>query len=214
MPTAKSRMESARDAWRRGACMLVVDNRGLACPQPVINTRRVIEVNPGETVASLVDSVTNRDNLLVMAEGLSRVAEWEEDGTGFRVIIHPASDHPAGAERTRRDEGPFVIVLASDRLGQGDETLGGVLMKAFLHTLVEVEAPDTLVCLNRGVFLTTEGSPVLASLAELAARGTEILSCGTCLDFYGLKEKLQVGLVSNMFTIVERLTGAARLLQW
>ncbi|MGE5554183.1 MAG: sulfurtransferase-like selenium metabolism protein YedF [Betaproteobacteria bacterium] len=209
--------------------MLVVDSRGLSCPQPVINTRRVLEVNPEETVVALVDNPTSRDNLLVMAEGLGRTAEWEENGDGFRVTIHPVEARPAEGRRAADREveadgttnpgrpaqaGPLVVVLSSDRLGQGDEVLGGVLMKSFLGTVLEVEVPATLICLNRGVFLSTSGSPVLDQLAELAARGTEILSCGTCLDYYGKRDELQVGKVSNMYTILERMAGAGRLIQW
>ncbi|MDI6871973.1 MAG: sulfurtransferase-like selenium metabolism protein YedF [Bacillota bacterium] len=208
--------------------MLVVDNRGLACPQPVINTRRVIEVNPEETVVALVDSLTSRDNLLVMAEGLGRTVEWEEEGTGFRVTIRPAAVRPAPGRRTGDQEtpdravpggcaqpaGPLVVVLSSDRLGQGDEVLGTLLMKSFLSSLIEVETPATLICLNRGVFLSTAGSPVLDLLQELASRGTEILSCGTCLDFYGREDELKAGRVGNMYTILERLTAAGRLIQW
>ncbi len=208
--------------------MLLVDNRGLACPQPVINTRRVLERNPGETVAALVDNPMARDNLVVMAEGLGCRAEWTEDGAGFKVTIHPPGEPAAGppapaalgpaaaaGEACPPDpRGPLVVVLASDRLGQGDEVLGGLLMKSFLTSLIEVEAPATLICLNRGVLLSAAGSPVLELLAQLASRGTEILSCGTCLDFYERKDRLQVGTVSNMFTIVQRMAAAGRLIRW
>ncbi|HHW14867.1 MAG TPA: sulfurtransferase-like selenium metabolism protein YedF [Firmicutes bacterium] len=107
-----------------------------------------------------------------------------------------------------------MVVLAGDRLGEGDETLGALLMKSFLTSLLEVEAPATLICLNRGIFLSTAGSPVLEQLQALEARGTEVLSCGTCLDFYERKDALRVGKVSNMFSIVERMAAAGRLIRW
>jgi tRNA 2-thiouridine synthesizing protein A len=209
--------------------MLVVDNRGLSCPQPVINTRRVVEVNPEETVVALVDSSTSRDNLLVMAEGLGRATEWVEEGAAFRVTIHPAAARMGEGKRAadRRiaaeegtdsgrpgRSGALVVVLASDRLGQGDEVLGDLLLKSFLGTLTELEVPATVICLNRGVFLTTSGSPVLDQLSDLAARGTEILSCGTCLDYYKRQDDLKVGQVSNMYGILERMAAAGRLIQW
>lgn len=198
--------------------MLMVDCRGQACPQPVINTRRVVEVNPEETVAVVVDNPTARDNLLILAEGLGRKAEWKEDESGFRVVIHPAAPGVESAkERSAQAPiaaGPFVVVLASDRLGQGDEVLGGILMKSFLTSLLEVEPPASLIFLNRGVFLAASGSQVLDLLEKLAGRGTELLACGTCLDYYNLKNDLRVGQVSNMFTILQRMTGAGRLIQW
>lgn len=210
--------------------MLLVDCRGLTCPQPVINTRRVVEVNPEETVVAVVDNATARENLLVMAEGLGRTAEWQEDGPDFRVIIRPsvprtekapsvateAAEAPgcSAATKASTPEGSFVVALGSDRLGQGDETLGTLLMKSFLATLLEVEPPAALVCLNRGVFLVTSGSPVLEPLRQLEERGTEILACGTCLDFYERRQDLQVGKVSNMFTILQRMVGADRLIRW
>ncbi len=211
--------------------MLTVDCRGLSCPEPVIKTRKVLEVNPEESVTALVDGATPRDSLLLMAEKLGRRVRWEEDPSGgYRVIIDPAdqasqatasksptvsaSPAEAGEPAGAKTGGPLVVVLASDRLGEGDETLGALLMKSFLTSLSEVELPATLVCLNRGVYLSTEGSAVLEQLRSLEARGVEILSCGTCLDFYNLKTALGVGKVSNMFTIVERMAAAGRLIRW
>lgn len=212
--------------------MLFVDCRGLSCPEPVIKTRRVLEVNPEASVTALVDGATPRDNLLLMAEKLGRPVSWEEEApAGYRVIIGPANQ-PAEVKRetpgsplepaTKSGEsstgelkpGPLVVVLASDRLGEGDETLGALLMRSFLTSLREVEVPATLICLNRGIYLSTEGSPVLEQLRAFEAQGVEVLSCGTCLDFYNRKDALRVGKVSNMFTIAERMAAAGRLIRW
>lgn len=199
--------------------MRLVDNRGLECPQPVINTQRELAAHPDEDLAALVDSATARDNLVVLAEGLGLAAEWTPDGTGFRVVIRRGAPTPRPGE-TREEPtrsvggGPLVVALASDRLGQGDEALGAILMKSFLTSLAESEPPATVICLNRGVFLSTAASPVLGQLERLAAQGTEILSCGTCLDFYERKGELKVGKVSNMLTILERMASAGRLIQW
>jgi selenium metabolism protein YedF len=92
--------------------------------------------------------------------------------------------------------------------------LGEVLMRSFFVALAEGPVPDTIIFLNSGVRLSTEGSPVLENLAVLAAKGVEILSCGTCLNYYQLSEKLVSGKVSNMYTIVERLAAAGRTINW
>jgi selenium metabolism protein YedF len=82
-------------------------------------------------------------------------------------------------------------------------------MRSFLHTLLELEPkPDLIICANAGVKLVAQGSPVLEELRSLAERGVEILACGTCLDYFGLKDKVAVGTVSNMYTIAERLLAA------
>jgi selenium metabolism protein YedF len=107
-----------------------------------------------------------------------------------------------------------TILVKSNLLGVGAEELGQILMKSFFYTLTQDEQslPTTLVFLNTGVRLTSEGSPVLAHLQDLAAKGVEVLSCGTCLDFYGLKEKLVVGRVSNMYEINEKLKAAGKVI--
>ena len=106
---------------------------------------------------------------------------------------------------------PTVILVTADHLG-ADRELGTILMKGFLNTLAQAASkPARMVFLNTGVHLTTRGSPVLDTIAELEAGGGEILSCGTCLDFLGKKEELEVGRVTNMHDTVKTVTGAWRL---
>ncbi len=100
----------------------------------------------------------------------------------------------------------FLLILDSSGLGEGEPDLGERLMKAFLNGLLESdELPARIICMNSGVFLTTKGSPVLDSLMRYEEQGTEILSCGTCLDYYGRKEKLEVGRPTNMKETVDGL---------
>jgi len=102
----------------------------------------------------------------------------------------------------------FTIFLASDRIGQGDDELGALLMKGFLYAVAESDAkPVRMIFMNSGVKLTVEGSTQLENLRRLQEAGVDMLSCGTCLDFYGLKEKLAVGRVSNMYEIVGFLSS-------
>lgn len=105
-----------------------------------------------------------------------------------------------------------VVAISSDTMGRGDDDLGRVLMRSFLHTLTEAEAPlETLILFNNGVKLAVEGSPVLDDLRTLADGGARILLCGTCLGHFELKEKVAVGEISNMYTISETMLAADRL---
>lgn len=106
-----------------------------------------------------------------------------------------------------------VLYLNRDRIGDGDPQLGKKLLQVFLDTLLQSDIPiDRILCLNSAVFLTTEGSPVLDLMRDFMERGTEISSCGTCLDFYGRKQALRVGGIGTMGETVATLTAAARII--
>jgi selenium metabolism protein YedF len=107
-----------------------------------------------------------------------------------------------------------VVLLAADTVGHGSDELGGILMRAFVKTLREARPrPRWLLLLNAGVRLACEGSPLLDDLRALAEAGVELRACGTCLDYYHLKDKLRVGSVGNMFDIVNTLLGADRVIR-
>lgn len=108
----------------------------------------------------------------------------------------------------------LVILFASNTLGEDDKDLGGILMRSYIKTLQEVEPnPRTMVFVNSGVRLACEGSELLDGLQSLADAGTSLLSCGTCLDYFNLKDKLRVGKVSNMHEIATELSNADRLVR-
>lgn len=109
--------------------------------------------------------------------------------------------------------GPIVLVISSDVMGRGDDDLGRVLLRNHLHVLAEASRrPDILVFYNSGVKLATEDSPALDDLRALAARGTTILLCGTCLGHFGLKDRVAVGESSNMYAITEAMLGAGKVI--
>ncbi len=106
-----------------------------------------------------------------------------------------------------------VVMISSEFMGKGDDKLGATLMKGFIYALSTQETlPDTILFFNGGAKLTTQGSLALEDLKEMEKQGVEILTCGTCLDFYGLKEKLEVGSVTNMYVIVEKMTKADKVI--
>ena len=108
----------------------------------------------------------------------------------------------------------ITVVVSSDQMGNGEEKLGRTLMKAFLFALTrQDELPETIMFYNSGAFLSCEGSQSLEDLKNLEAEGVNIMTCGTCLDFYGLKEKLAVGTVTNMYEIVENMEKADKIIR-
>jgi selenium metabolism protein YedF len=141
--------------------------------------------------------------------------EIKEEGQDFYLHIQKTSGQDAnkmvkGDERVKK----IILYINSHLLGIGDEALGAILMRSFLKTLLDMETkPSRLILVNSGVRLATEGSEVLETLQALSEKGIEILSCGTCLDFYGLKEKLKVGKISNMYDIAQSLLEADRLIR-
>jgi selenium metabolism protein YedF len=192
----------------------VVDCRELACPQPVIRTRQALKQSG--RVTSIVDNETAAQNVTRMAEkeGYSVGVEKKEDGIYLSLskAVRAQTDVEAAESVPERTSGPLVILIAGDAIGRGDGELGGILTRSFLHTLNEVEPlPDTIIFLNAGVKLTVTGSSVLEDLDTLAQKGVEILACGTCLGHFGLKDKVAVGEISNMYSIAESLLGAGRV---
>lgn len=189
---------------------LIVDARGLPCPQPVIRTRNAMRES--DDITTLVSGEDQVGNVRRLAEkaGWRVESEARPDGYAIHMVKGQAAPQPQAApELPTAAPAGRVIVLSSERMGRGDDALGAILMRSLLYTLGEVEpAPKTLLLYNSGVKLAVEGSPVLEELAALQARGVEILVCGTCLGHFDLKERLQVGVISNMYTIAETLLAA------
>jgi selenium metabolism protein YedF len=190
--------------------METIDARGLPCPQPVVRTKKALEAAPGESLTVRVDNPESRDNVSRFARSQGcEVAVREAEGD-FYLDITPQSAPAPVAEVA----GGGVVLITDYRFGTGDERLGEILMKAFLNTLWDYDPkPAKLVFVNYGVRLTTEGSEVLETLSLLEKKGVEVFSCGTCLEYYGLGEKLKVGLVSNMYAIVDILLSASKVVR-
>ena len=197
----------------------IVDARGMACPLPVINAKKAAEsLNPGDTLIVRVDNETAVQNLQRFAQHMGFSANGEKLGdTEFTVTMHIGGEAKAEPEiacaMDARKKG-MLVVLSGCTMGSGDEKLGKALMKAFVFALTKQDVlPETILCYNTGAFLTTEGADTLEDLKLLESEGVTILTCGTCLDFYGLKEKLAVGGVTNMYEIVQRMESAQTIVR-
>ncbi len=189
----------------------VVDARGLACPQPVLMTKEALEEVEEGIITVLVDNVASRENVKRFAQRMGCTVEvLEKDGVfELRVVKGYTCVLPHVQEASEKAKDGPVILITSDKIGD-EEELGRLLMKGFISTLREATLrPSKLLFMNTGVFLTVEGSPVIGALQGLEGMGVEIYSCGTCLDYFGLKDKLAVGQITNMYDTVENLTGAS-----
>ena len=195
-----------------------IDCRGLACPQPVIETKKVIDACKEKDILVIVDNTAARENVSRLARTVGcKVNVTEEEGSYQIEITIPDSktagvgdDPEKSAVTGETSENIYFIITNS--LGQGSPDLGEVLMKSLMVALSQQTPPAALLFLNTGVHLAIEGSPVLELLRGMAARGAEILVCGTCLNYYKISEKLAVGVVSNMLDINSKLTGPYKVI--
>ena len=188
----------------------VVDARGLTCPQPVIMTKKAMEEPGGEELTTIVNQTVALENVskLAKSQGYEFEVKQEDDDYYIHMTRVGGNDEDAGGKVE-----DIAIMIRSNLFGQGEAELGQVLMKSFLFSLTELDAQvKHIIFMNSGIFLTIEGSPVLDTLKVLENKGVEILSCGTCLDYYQAKDKLAAGSVTNMYTALEILTTAARSL--
>ncbi|NLE44058.1 MAG: sulfurtransferase-like selenium metabolism protein YedF [Chloroflexi bacterium] len=190
-----------------------VDARGLPCPQPVILTRSALR--EFDQVVTIVDSETSQHNVTRMAEkaGYTVVVEKHHDGIAL-LISRGETAHAESCEAVLQTPltGPLVLLAPCESMGRGDDELGHILIRAFLHALGEVEpVPDTLIFINSGVRLTIAGSPILEDLRGLHDQGVEILVCGTCLKHYELANEIAVGEISNMYAIAETMLRAGKV---
>ena len=199
--------------------MVTVNAMGDNCPIPVIKTKKAMqEITGPEVIEVLVDNEIAVQNVTKMAtsEGgvvtSEKVAEKE-----FKVTIQmngaiAPSEEEAGCAPDKRDN--TVVVISSDRMGAGNDELGKVLIKGFIFAVTQLDKlPKAMLFYNGGATLTAEGSDSLEDLKHLEAQGVEIMTCGTCLNYYGLTDKLAVGTVTNMYSIVETMDGASKIIQ-
>jgi len=191
-----------------------IDARGLACPQPVINAKKALEEIEEGLITVIVDNVASRDNVRRFAKSQGCTVKIEEkDGEYYLDIAKGFICEVESNPQDAKEDGNIIVYINSDVMGIGDEELGRTLMDAFLKTMIIAEPqPNKLIFVNSGVKLAIEGSDVVGYIKEMEKKGVEVLLCGTCLNFYGLKEKFQVGAVSNMYDIIDLLMEADKVI--
>ncbi|MFI3209314.1 MAG: sulfurtransferase-like selenium metabolism protein YedF [Eubacteriales bacterium] len=198
--------------------MITVDAMGQACPMPVILTKKAMaNVENNAQLEVLVDNEIAMQNVSKMAASQGGQVEVETiSDKEYKVLITVGEGEETMQEEvaTITVEDNMVMVFSSDLMGSGNDALGKVLMKGYIFAVTQLEKlPKTMLFYNGGATLTAEGSDSIEDLKHLAEEGVEILTCGTCLNYYELSDKLLVGDVTNMYTIVEKMTGASKIVR-
>ena len=201
---------------------VVVNAVGEQCPIPVVKaTKAIREMKEAGVIEVHVDNEIAVQNLTKLAnsQNLKSSAEKKEEKLYIVTITMDGAVETGSAQEecitcAPDKRGNTVVAIASERMGHGNDELGKVLMKGFIYALSQLEElPKTILFYNGGATITCEESPSVEDLKNMEAQGVEILTCGTCLDYYGLKEKLAVGSVTNMYAIVEALAEASNIIR-
>ncbi|MCQ2507457.1 MAG: sulfurtransferase-like selenium metabolism protein YedF [Dorea sp.] len=208
----------------------LVNAIGKACPIPVVEAKKAAgEFTENGVLTVLVDNEIAVSNLRKLADksGYSVTSEKRADkeyAVVMNVVVgqkaaEPVAEAVEEVEKCVECQGDsiekgLIVVLSSNQMGTGAEQLGKNLMKAFIFAVSKQDKlPETILCYNSGASLTCEDSLSLQDLKDMVNEGVRIATCGTCLDFYGLKEKLAVGSVTNMYDIVETMEAAKKVVR-
>lgn len=189
----------------------IVDARKLNCPMPVINTKKELEALNEGVVITIVDNEIAKENVKKLAKSMNlEFSESTKDGD-FHIRIVKGKDVVIQSKKEdTKDLSKKVIFIQSNMMGGHNEDLGKILINGFVFTLTQVKPyPKAVVLVNQGVELSTINEETVENLKVLENKGTNIVSCGTCLDFLDLKDKLSVGEISNMYDIVEILSDSS-----
>ena len=181
-----------------------IDARGLACPKPVVLTKKALENN--NEVLTIVDNKAASENVGKLAKKLNcSVSNLKENDDKYKIKIKKMKNEESDLSKKTAGK---VYLIDSEFLGSGDEELGKILIKGFLSTLIELDPlPDKLIFLNSGVKLTSVYDDSVEVIKELEEKGVDVLSCGTCLDYYDIMDELKVGSVSNMYEIADSINS-------
>lgn len=204
--------------------MKVVDTRGLTCPAPLIMTRKgLTEAAPDEPVQVIIDNKTSLSNVKRYLADNKLTFTVKEDGEVASVTVMRGNKVEMSSDETEycsivaavtTGKRNTVIAISSERMGTGDDELGTRLMISFFRTLVLLEpAPSSVVLYNAGVKLAMERSPVHEHIKELIEKGTGIYLCTTCINHFGIKDRLPVGSFSDMYQILNILKDADHIIR-
>jgi len=196
--------------------MHTIDCSGLACPKPVLKAKDFIENNPNDSFQLIVDNKAAKENVSRFLDSRGWEIQVEEKEAKFIITASPpetCSVCEIMSDPLKQSE-KILVIIPTNVMGKGDDKLGSALMKNFIATLKEMgEDLWRIILLNGGVKLAVEGSEVLEDLKALEKDNIDILVCGTCLDFYGLLDKKQVGTTTNMLDIVTSMQVATKVIR-
>ena len=192
--------------------MKTIDCSGKTCPLPVIEAKKVLEDKEVNEITVLVDNSISRENVMrfLESQGFSVTAMEEKGKHRIEGTRNQETTEQPSITNTKK----LLVFVDGETVGRGSEELGAILMRSFLLTLKELNPlPWRIIFINSGVKLAVDGSPYIGALNDLVAIGAEILSCGTCLDYYRVKDRLMVGKISNMYEIESSFLEATNVIK-
>ncbi|MEG2347634.1 MAG: sulfurtransferase-like selenium metabolism protein YedF [Cetobacterium somerae] len=194
--------------------MIKVNAIGQTCPIPVIMTKNALkEITEGSIEVS-IDNKISKENIEKFSKEMGFSFTTREENGIFFIQINKTINEALSNSSTSNDKNNTIIVIASDKMGDGETALGETLMKGFIYTLTEMESlPKAILFYNKGVFLTASNETTIKDLRILEERGVEILSCGACLNFYHLENNIAVGSITNMYNIIEKQMKANKVIR-
>jgi selenium metabolism protein YedF len=192
--------------------MIRIDLRGKQCPVPVIETKQFLENNDVREIEIILDNQAACENVtrFLGTRNFTVAAEKIESNDTFQLRAVRLN---AEGEAVAKAEKKVLVFMNSETLGRGDDELGRVLTRSFLYTLKVLEVvPWRIIFMNGGVKHVAEGSESLVVLKEIGDLGVEILACGTCLDYFHIKDMVRVGRISNMYEIASSFLEATQVI--
>ncbi|MCD4732350.1 MAG: sulfurtransferase-like selenium metabolism protein YedF [Bacteroidales bacterium] len=200
--------------------MKILDVKGMKCPMPLIETKKALkEIEKNEALKVIIDNETSVKNVehFLTDNGMD-ISKTEKNGI-YEIVVNKQEGDledvqaEAYCSPSEKTDNSYVVMFAKDRLGEGSEELGNVLVGGFLNTLNEREVlPDKIIFINAGINLVLNDSPALPLLKDLADKKVDMVSCGTCLDYFGKMDELAVGRVSNMYEILESMLAVQKVI--
>ncbi|MGM0602115.1 MAG: sulfurtransferase-like selenium metabolism protein YedF [Bacillota bacterium] len=182
--------------------MKEIDARGLDCPKPVVLTKNALDDH--NKITTIVDNETAAKNVAKLAKKMNCSYSTVKESEDFFKILITAEEN--SVSNKEKDDNSKVYLIGSENMGEGEEELGKILMKGFLSTLLDINPrPDKLLFINSAVKLVSVYPETISVLKELEEKGTDILVCGTCLNYYDLSDEIKVGEISNMYEIADNL---------
>lgn len=196
--------------------MEIIDTCGKPCPAPLILTKQAIQkTRPGDTLKVITDNETSFRNLKNYLKELQIGFKEIYSGYQFQLefVVPKSQKENIPAEQFCSTSRNYVVVIKSDTMGEGDEHLGKILMRGFINALTETEQlPSTIILYNSGVKTALEGTDTADTLLKLEKKGVTIMACGTCVDFFEVREQLAVGVIGNMFQITRLMAHADHII--
>jgi len=192
--------------------MKTIDVLGHPCPIPVIEAKKALAERDTDSVLIKIDNIAAVQNLKKMANGYGYGFSYiEKAKDSYEVIINKDGKNPPEPEYVPSNG--FAVAISRNTMGEGAEELGKILIKGYIYALTELPVPPKFVIFfNSGAYLTSDGANTIDDLKKLEQKGTEILTCGTCVNYYGLQNNLMVGTITDMYGIAERMASVGNVI--